>query len=232
MDTSNEKRLVNAATDIFILLVLSGVTWGLAETVLGNLFRVLDIPLRTAFLTGAGMGIMGVFLGVTKKPLVLPLIAIVAAASVQLSAPILHCSLLCKANANLAVVLHGSMLSVFCVAAARRKRNGVLAFAAFGFGAALLSASAFYPSGLHLVPCAYLLSFGAQGGFFNFILREGLPWAICSAVLFPAGLVAGKYLLRPLYSLKQASPRQFYGGAFGMIMIGIIMIAASIQYWR
>ncbi len=232
METLNGKRSVNEASDIVILLVLSGVIWGLAETVLGNLFRIMDMPLRSALLTGIGMGFMGVFLGIAKRPLMLPLIAIVAAASVQLSAPILHCSLLCKANANLAVVLHGSMLSILSLAAARKNKKGVIISAAVGFGAAILSAVAFYPSGLRLAPCAYLLSFGAQGGFLNFMIREGLPWAVCSAVLFPSGLAAGNYLVKPLHGLRQVSPRRFYGGALGMIMVGIIMIAASIQYWR
>jgi len=232
MDTASTRPVIYSKTDLIVMIVLFSVLWGLSETVLGNLMRMTEAPLRATVATGVGMGIMGCFLGILKKPLMLPFIALLAAASVQLSAPILHCSLMCKANANLAVILHGMMLFAMSVASVRAKGKGVFSFAAAGFAAALLSSAAFYHMGLRLAPCPYLLSFSGHGGFVHFLTREGIPWAGFSAILFPAGVLAGNRLQRLLSKMRFSYPRQFYGGASAFIVTGLLVIAVTVQYWR
>jgi hypothetical protein len=60
---------------------------------------------------------------------------------------------------------------------------------AMGGGAVLLASAAFYIAGMHVAPCAYLLSFKTLGAF---IVTEGLVWAAFSAILLPLGCAAGE----------------------------------------
>ncbi len=207
MKTNSESNISRiTGLDALIALLVLGSLWGLSEVALGRVVRELVPPLRAAALTGAGMACMGLFIGMTGKTARLPLVALVAVLATQLCVPLLRCSLLCKANTSLAVMLHGLALAGavhFLVAA---PAGGAVRRGAAAFGAAIVSAAPFYYVGMRLAPCAYLLSFNQPLGVFSFLLREGLVWAAFSAVLFPAGYALGTRLAGPLASFGMARP--------------------------
>lgn len=189
------------------ILMLGGL-WGLLELLCGHYLRVSYLPLKGAVLTGLGMGVMGLGFGIRPRASRLPYVGLVTAFSMELGVLVLHCSPMCRANAMLAVSLHGLVMGSVLMLAGRGERPfwklGFLAlFAALG------SSCLFYPLGVNLAPCRYLLSYGAQGGALTFFLREGLLWGAFSAVLFPAGVSLGRALREPLRTWRQQAPGLF-----------------------
>jgi hypothetical protein len=234
MAASNAETTTRVRTDLLVLVLVFGTIWGLSETVSGAALRMYVTPLRAAVLTGIGMALMGCFWNITRRPLLLPLVAAVCAASVQLSAPVLHCSLMCKANANLAVFIQGAMLSLALMTSEKLKISlkAAPAVSVIGFSAAVLSSAVFFFPGMRCAPCGYLLSFNVVGGFLHFLAREGLLWGISSAILLPAGMRAGEWISGPLVKARAASPARFYGGTAAIAAFSIVVIAVSVQYWH
>lgn len=213
-------------------MVLSGVLWGISETLLGNFIRVGAPSLRAGILTGIGMGIMGLFYGMYRRPILFPVIAVVTAFSVQLAVPILQCSILCKANSNLAVLLHGSCLSLITIIFNRTGRKSIASYSIAGFLSAGLSASVFYYAGMHLAPCDYLLSFRNSGGIVHFMMKEGALWAVFSSMGYPIGIIAGGYCLKALLVWKRRSPYSWYVTSSVATVAGLVLIATTILYWH
>ena len=192
--------------DFALIILALGAVWGFSEVVLGNFLNSTGFQYRSALLTGIGMAAMAVAL-VSRKPVYSLLgIALIAVVIKQLGVPLLGVSVMCKANSCLAVGLEaGGLVGVAAVLGSKMERSSLVRVAAPAVGA-ILAALAFWTLGRHVAPCNYLLSFSSPG---SFLLKEGLAWAMFSAVLFPLGWQFGKWLaaassepLRPAYSLS------------------------------
>lgn len=229
MKTQNTEPVLLSRLDIILLAALSGVLWGLCETVLGSATSLTASPLRAGILTGAGVAILGFFGGLTGRHILYPLIALAASASVQMSAPILHCSLLCKVNSNLAVLLLGCTLSVTAAVFNRGGKNSPAFYSIAGFLSGGLSAALFYYAGPRLVPCTYLASFGAGGGFIGFMSKEGLIWAAFAGIAYPLGMIAGSNSIHALARWKERAPLGWYAASSAATIAGLLLIAATIS---
>lgn len=196
--------------DVLIAIVVLGSLWGLSEVVLGGAIRAAGLPYWAGILTGVGIGIMGIAVGVLRKPSMLAGIALVAILCKQLVVPILHVSVMCKANSCLAVMLEGLALAGVVSLAGRKLDRGYLAQIASGASAPLLAAAAFYFVGMRVAPCRYLLSFNRPGGFVAFLAVEGLVWAVFSAILFPVGYWVGARLRETILALRMRKPLFYY----------------------
>ena len=191
METRTNKLKRAQQVDVLIAIVSLGSLWGLSEVVLNGAIRAAGLPYRAGILTGVGMCIMGIALGVFRKPLMLAGIALVTILCKQLVVPILHVSVMCKANSCLAVMLEGLALAGVVSLAGRKLDRSYWVRIASGASAAVLTTAAFYFLGMRVSPCPYLLSFDRPGGFAAFLAAEGLVWAIFSAALFPVGYWVG-----------------------------------------
>jgi len=107
-------------------------------------------------------------------------------------------------------------------------QRSALARIVAGAGAALLSAAAFYLVGPHVAPCQYLLSFAHKGGLPAFLIAEGLPWAVFSALLFPAGYWLGERLKQAAPVLKAKRPCVYYATNAVLITGSWLASAAAI----
>jgi hypothetical protein len=201
--------------EIMLWILILGSLWGLSEAVLGNVMSG-GMPFRASVLTGIGIGIMGIALGVFKRPTMLIGIALITAASKQVAVPLLGCSILCKANSCLAVFLHATLLTCTVAMMGKRRGNIVPLFLA-GFSAVLLSAATFYFAGMHLAPCAYLLSFNHTGGILAFLTTEGIPWALFSGVALPAGYRLGESLKGSIFQFR-SKPWIYYTASSAIII--------------
>ncbi|MBC7261097.1 MAG: hypothetical protein H5T63_03705, partial [Chloroflexi bacterium] len=146
----------------------------------------------------------------------------------QLVVPILHVSVLCKANSCLAVLLEGLALAGAVAVAGHSLHKNSLARAATGAAGALLAAGAFHYLGIRLAPCQYLLSFNRPGGLLAFLAAEGMPWAIASAVLFPLGYRLGEWLEANVLPLRLRQPLAYYATQVGLIAACWAASAAAI----
>ncbi len=196
--------------DVSITILMLGSLWGFSEVVLGGVIRAAGLPYRAGILAGVGMGIMGIAISASRKPLMLAGIALVAVLCKQLVVPILHVSVMCKANSCLAVMLEGLALGGVASLAGRKLDRGHLAQIASGASAALLAAAAFYFVGMQVAPCRYLLSFNRPGGFQAFLAAEGLVWAAFSGILFPVGYWLGARLGDTIFVPGTRKPLLYY----------------------
>ncbi len=215
----------NHTADIAIMILILGSLWGLSEVVLGDIIRAHDMPWRAGILTGLGMGIMGVAVGLSRKAAPLIGIALLAVVAKLLAVPILGCSFLCKANTCAAVLMQGAALSGAVAIAGPRIAGSSLKKAATGFSAALASAACFYYVGIHLAPCKYLLSFG---GIVPFMLAEGLVWAAFSGVLFPLGYKIGMVVGHEIPVVKMNMPLTYYLSCSAGVLLCWAAITTSI----
>ena len=204
--------------DIAIAILVLGSLWGFAEVVLSNAIRSAGLPHRAAVLTGIGTALMAVA-AAHKRPLMLPGIAFVAVLCKQLVVPILHVSVMCKANSCVAVMLEGLVLAGAVAAVGVVLHRGRLARIASAAGAALLAAMAFHFVGMRVAPCPYLLTFDHPGGLAAFLAAEGVPWAIASGLLFPVGYWLGERLEMTNLTVGGARPRWYYAASAGVIAV-------------
>lgn len=182
MRTDEIKRV--QSIDILIAILVLGSLWGVSEVVLSGAIRAAGLPYRSGILTGIGMCIVGIAVGIFRKPLIIVGIALVAVLCKQLVVPIFHVSVMCKANSCLAVMLEGLSLAGVVSLAGRKLDSSHLAPIASGASSALIAAVAFYFLGMWVSPGPDLLSFNHPGGFIAFLTSKGLVWAAFSGILF------------------------------------------------
>ncbi|MBC7234049.1 MAG: hypothetical protein H5T68_12500 [Chloroflexi bacterium] len=203
--------------DVWITILALGSLWGFSEVVVNGLIQRAGLPFRAAILTGIGFCLMAIAVALFRKPWMLAGIAVVAILCKQLVVPILHVSVLCKANSCLAVLLEGLALAGAVSLAGRVLLQRGVARAGTGAAGALLAAGAFHYLGIRLAPCQYLLSFNRPGGLLAFLVAEGVPWAISSALLFPLGYRIGEWLEANVLSLRLRQPVAYYAANAGLI---------------
>lgn len=223
----------NKLSDMLVLvrptigILVFGSIWGLSEVALGGGLQVANFPYRAGLLTGIGMAIMGITLVIYKKPAMLIGIGLVAVLVKLLAVPILHISVMCKANSCIAVFTESVALSLMAFLLLREMGKNIYVRMGSGALAAIVASAGFYFVGMQVAPCQYLESF-TPGGF---IVTEGLIWAAFSAILLPLGYLAGEKLAaitspvltrRPIYYAASASTVLFCWGVSALaIMAGL-----------
>lgn len=211
--------------DALIGIAVLGSVWGLVEVVLGGALKDSGFPQSAALLTGLGMGIMGVALGAFRRSLMLVGMAVVAILCKELVVPILHVSILCKANSCLAVALDGVALAGVAGIAGRRIARGYTPQIVAAACAALLARSAFYFTGMKLAPCAHLLSFNKVNGYAAFMAYNALGWVAFSALFFPLGHWLGVRLREPILVLGTRRASLYY--AVSVVSVALCWVVSG-----
>jgi len=223
---SSVERKWAQPTDVWVGILALGSLWGFSEVVINGAIGAAELPYRAGILTGIGIGLMAIALAMFRKPLMLVGIAIVAILCKQLVVPLLHVSMMCKANSCLAVLLEGLAMAGTATLAGRKVHSSNLARMASGVSAALLAAGAFHFLGIRLAPCQYLLSFNRPDGLLAFLAAEGVPWAIFSALLFPVGYRIGEWLEDTTLALRTRQPLLYYA-TNGALVVGCWLASAA-----
>lgn len=223
---SNTKRM--QTIDILVAVLALGSLWGFSEVVVNGFIQRVGLPFRAALLTGIGFGLMAVAVALLRKAWPLAGVAVVAILVKQLVVPILHVSVLCKANSCLAVLLEGLALAGAVSMAGRALQQRPFARPVAAAVGALVAAGAFHYLGIRLAPCQYLLSFNRPGGFLAFLAAEGVPWAVASAVLFPLGYRVGEWLEANVVPLRLRQRLAYYAAQAGLIVACWAASAAAI----
>ena len=213
--------------DIILWILILGSLWGLSEAIGGSVMRTKMLSVKATVLTGIGFGIMGIALSSSKKPWLLIVIALIAAASTQIAVPLLGYSILCRANSSLALMLHGSCLyGAFTLFNGKSGNATILSLA--GFSAAILSSGIFFFAGMRLAPCAYLLSFNHTGGMLSFLAAEGIAWALFAGITLPIGYRIGERLSEGIIKW-QGKPTPYYAISSTVIVCSwAVIILATI----
>jgi hypothetical protein len=225
MQMTSHERKRSQPVDVWLGILVLGSLWGFSEVVLSGLMKAAGLPYAAGILTGIGIGLMAIAVAMFRKPLMLVGIAVVAILCKQLVVPILHVSVLCKANSCLAVLLDGLTLAGTVAITGRKLRTRSLARIVTGASTALLAAGAFHFSGIRLAPCPYLLSFNRPGGLLAFLAVEGVPWAVFSAPLFPVGYRVGEWLENTVLAMRTRQPLLYY--AANVALVGSCWLASA-----
>jgi hypothetical protein len=176
------------------VLALCGVGLGLAEIILSAIMRSAGLPYRSVILAGLGMGIMALALAVYRRTTAILAVAALAALAKALAIPVFQMPFFCNANAYLAVLLNGAALAGLAAVGRGRMDRSRLLQSATGAGAALAGVGLFYLLGMYVQPCRPLLNVGAVGGWLVYLAAKGLPAALASALMLPAGYALGRRL--------------------------------------
>jgi len=166
---------------------------------------------------------MGIALVIHKKPAMLIGIGLVTVLVKLLAVPILHISVMCKANSCIAVFTEAVALSLVAFLLMSEMGKSIHARMGTGALAAIIASVGFYFIGMQVAPCKYLLSFSPVG----FIVTEGLIWAAFSACLLPLGYLAGMKLEPKAFSLLTRKTSLYYAATVATIFIcwGVSCIA-------
>lgn len=212
-DTENRKHQV--LVHILIGILVFGSIWGLSEVALGGGLRATQFPYRAGLLTGVGIAIMGAALAIYRKPLMLIGIGLVTVLVKLLAVPILHISVMCKANSCIAVMTESVALSLVAVLLMGEMSKSIHARMGSGALAAIIASVSFYFIGMQVAPCKYLLSFSPVG----FIVTEGLIWAAFSACLLPLGYLAGMKLATKTFPVLTRRVALYYASTVAIILV-------------
>ncbi len=181
-------------TAVLLAVIAMGTVCGVIEVAGKQFLHQINFPYTSAILVGLCFGIIGIGLAVIRKPIIIIVMAAVAVICKQLVVPILGVSLMCKANACVAVMLeYGSLAAIAAITMGRMKKNVNMRILTAGT-AAFLGAATYFFIGMHVKPCPYMLSFNVSGGFVKFLTVEGLIWAAFAAIMFPFGWTVGEKL--------------------------------------
>jgi len=188
--TRNKLSNLPVVVRLIIGVLVFGSIWGLLEVAMGGGLQVAKFPYRAGLLTGIGIAIMGIALAIYKQPTMLIGIGLGTVLVKLLAVPILHISVMCKANSCIAVFTEAVVLSLVAFLLMSEMSKSVHARMGAGALAAIVASVGFYFIGMQVAPCKYLLSFTPG----RFIVTEGLIWAAFSAIFLPVGYLAGEKL--------------------------------------
>ncbi len=205
-----EKEKKSKTVDVLIVVLILGSLWGLSEVILSGIIRQAGIPYRTGILTGVGMGLMGIAVGIFKKYSFLFGIAFLAILCKQLVVPILHVSITCKANSCLAVMIDSLVLTAAVAVIGSKLNKNLMYRIAGGLIAGFSAAVVFYLVGMKAAPCPSLLTFAGLQGFVSFLVKRGLVWMIFSGLFFPIGYVVGNRLQDIVFVFRVKKPLFYY----------------------
>ncbi len=200
------------AIDIVLAILVFGSMWGLIEVVGGGLLIKLNSPTKAVFLTGLGLGTMAIALAVYRRTWILLIAPLIAMAVKQLVVPVLGLPVTCMANGSLAVMLEGLSFGGAAYLLSRPIKKSFAGRATAGFAGAFVGGTAFWAIGMHIAPCAYLMSFNSTAGFFRFMAQESLLWAAFSALTVPVGYAIGERIRDRVGSFAEARPSLYYIG--------------------
>ena len=200
----SDKQRISKTAVLSILLLAS--FWGLIEVSLGPWLRNFAINWKSAILGGMGLGLIGVALGMFRRPLLLLLMPLGAIMIKMLAVPLIGIAPVCKLNNCIGVGLQGYLL-----VGALLLLNGSLwrtpgRRIVLGAAVPLIAAASFWYIGMRAEPCNYLLSYSVSGGLLKFLGAEGLRWALVAALLFPAGFTLGGRLVEAFQRWEMRRP--------------------------
>lgn len=213
---------------ILIGILVIGSFWGFVEAAFGGFIKQIGLPLRSPLMTGIGIGILAVAVGIYRRPIILPAIALIAILSKLLVVPILGLTLLCRANSQLALGIGGVTLAgVYQVFSPHLSKKPSIKIA-IGAVAGFLTAILFVNIGMHLAPCKPLLAFNYPGGAVDFMLPKGLLWTASSALFFPLGYSLGEKIRDGVLSFESREPVVYYSAAAMIIAACWLLNAAAV----
>ena len=209
---------VNKFTAIISIIVI-GSFWGLLEMALGGFLHTVHFAQTGAVMGGIAISLMAGFLLITKQPLMIPLVGVIAASFKPFSALIYGQAVISPyvVNPAVAIVLEAVAFSTVAVVLAKSMHRHLYATAGAGFLAGAFGV-VFY---------AVTASIFGMGKWpmldlptkIHTIYNTGVPIAVAGAVSMLIGSYAGKVSLPKLSNLWDLRPASYYIASTALIIL-------------
>jgi len=195
-----------------------GSIWGLSEMTLGGFLHTIHFPHTGAVMGGLAISLMAIFLSITKKPLLVPFLGVIAAAFKPFSALIFGQPVTSAYVVNPATAIFMEALAFGAVTFVLAKAMDRHLFAKVGAG--------FLAGGLGIVFYAITASIVGMGKWpmldlsarIQTIFDTGAPVALVGAVMLVVGSFAGKFSITPLLNLKNLNPGLYYSASIALVI--------------
>ncbi len=204
---------------IFLTIIVIGSVWGLVEMTLGGFLHAIHLPQKGAIMGGLAISFMAIFITITKKPTLVPILGVIAASFKPLSAIVFGVPFLSPyvINPAIAIVMEALAFSAVAVVLKTAIDKRLLARA----GAGILAGSLGYISyatfalifGLGMWPT---LAFTEK---LQVIVANATPIAIMGAIMLVAGYYVGRVSMPRLSTLREAYPQLYYSGSFALVLL-------------
>ncbi len=204
---------------ISLTIIVIGSVWGLVEMTLGGFLHIIHFPQKGAIMGGLAISFMAIFVTITGKPSLVPILGVIAASFKPFDAIIFGVPVGSPyvINPAIAIVMEALAFSAVTVALKTAIDKRLLARA----GAGILAGSlgyVFYAAfasifGLGIWPT---LAFTEK---LQFILANATPMAIMGAIMLVAGYYVGRVSMPRLSTLREAYPQLYYSGSFALVLL-------------
>jgi hypothetical protein len=213
---------------IVLGILLFGVLIGFSEAIFGHFFTLAKFPYKGGLLTGISFGLIGgIAFGIFRKPFIIMGAGIVGALMRMLLIPILKVSYTCFINGSLGIALEGIAIgSVAYVWMRTSERKNIYLQVATGALGAFIGSILFWATGMYVSPGKYLLTF--MGNPIKWMMTESIIWALFTAVLLPAGYLAGSKILDRIVSFTRVKTWPVY--VIGVVIIISCFVATAALY--
>ena len=204
---------------ISLTILVIGSVWGLVEMTLGGFLHVIHFPQKGAIMGGLAISIMVIFVTVTKKPALVPILGIIAASFKPFDAIIFGVPVLSPyiINPAIAIVMEALAFGAVAVALKTVIDKHLLVRAGAGIMAGSLG-YVFYAAfasifGLGMWPT---LAFTDK---LQIIVANATPIAITGAVMLVAGHYVGRTSVPRLLTFKELCPKLYYSTSLVLVVL-------------
>ncbi len=204
---------------ISLTIIVIGSVWGVFEMTLGGFLHIIHFPQKGAIMGGLAISFMAIFVTITRKPSLVPILGVIAASFKPFDANIFGVPLLSPyvMNPAIAIVMEALAFTAVTVALKTAIDKRLLARA----GAGILAGSlgyVFYATfasifGLGMWPT---LAFTEK---LQVIVANATPIAIMGAITLVAGYYVGRASVPRLSTLREAYPQLYYSGSFALVLL-------------
>ncbi|AGG07172.1 hypothetical protein CY91_03995 [Dehalococcoides mccartyi] len=193
-----------------LTLAVIGSVWGLLEMALGGFLHAIHFANQGAVMGGLAISLMAIFLSITKKPALVPLLGIIAASFKPFSAFIFGEPVFSAYVINPAIAIIMEAVAFGAIAFIFKKAMEKHLFAQITTG--------FLAGALGIVLYAVIASVFGLGkwpmldmaGKLDTIVSTGLPVALAGTITLAAGYYLGKFGMPKLANFKTNYPRLYY----------------------
>ncbi len=202
-----------------LTIIVIGSVWGLVEMTLGGFLHAIHFPQKGAIMGGLALSFMAIFVTMTGKPSLVPLLGIIAASFKPFDAIIFGVPFLSPYVINPAIAIVTEALAFSAVVVVLKMTIDRHLFARAGAG--ILAGSlgyVFYATfasvfGLGMWPTL------AFTGKLQVILTNATPIAIMGAIMLVAGYYVGRASVPKLSTLKEAYPQLYYSASLALVSL-------------
>jgi len=204
---------------ICLTVIVIGSVWGFFEMTLGGFLHIIHFPQTGAVMGGLAISFMAIFVTVTGKPSLVPILGVIAASFKPVDAIIFGVPVLSPyvINPAIAIVMEALAFSAVTVVLKTAIDKRLLARA----GAGILAGSLGY-----VFYAAFASIFGlgiwptlALTGKLELILINATPIAIMGAVMLVAGFYIGRVSVPRLSTFRNLRPKLYYAASLALVLL-------------